>query len=331
MERVITELYMKMNEGDYRNREFSDYWIYDVDSIIKRIDGLSRRFIKVSFFNRYFNEKENLMRLHLMVNGEKVTQDKFSKEGGYNNASIMGFVVEVDLEEERKEVEILSYIKDGKKVTELGEYIDHFDEDLDKEKLNLLRLYKYPDESQELNMVPQVKENYWLCKCGHYNSLKSRAVRFCPICGTRIEEAREMEQVDNKTLILENINTVIKISPGETREEVIERYVEAFHKKYGFDRDEVRKSIDPEKIKINDQANTVSSTVESAPQSTSIATESRAASDKKWIIIAGVALGVIIFFLLLSSLSETNQKERCYDRGGLWINGACEMFDEGFY
>ena len=218
--------------------------------------------------------------------------------------------------------EILSYIKDGKKVTELGEYIDHFDEDLDKEKLNLLRLYKYPDESQELNMVPQVKENYWLCKCGHYNSLKSRAVRFCPICGTRIEEAREMEQVDNKTLILENINTVIKISPGETREEVIERYVEAFHKKYGFDRDEVRKSIDPEKIKINDQANTVSSTVESAPQST---------SDKKWIIIAGVALGVIIFFLLLSSLSETNQKERCYDRGGLWINGACEMFDEGFY
>ena len=52
MERVITELYMKMNEGDYRNREFSDYWIYDVDSIIKRIDGLSRRFIKVSFFNR---------------------------------------------------------------------------------------------------------------------------------------------------------------------------------------------------------------------------------------------------------------------------------------
>ena len=47
-------------------------------------------------------------------------------------------------------------------------------------------------------------------------------------------------------------------------------------------------------------------------------------------MIGGIVIGIITLILLFQSLMEPYQQEQCYEKGGLWINGACEMFNEGF-
>lgn len=324
MDKKVINLYQLMNANHCKNREDAQYWIYQIDSEIKKINGLSRRFIKVQFFNRYFNEKDNLMRLYLLVNGKEVQQDQFSVVSQYNDPNVLGFLLEVDLAEEAKEVEILSYIQDGKTVQLSGSYVPVFNLVTDEEKLRLLQLYQYPNKEKEIHTIPVIEDDHWICFCGNYN-LSSEV--YCKVCATKIEEAKKIASLDKKTLILNNINAVIKPEQNETMEETITRYVHAFHNKYGYDQDEIRSYIDEEKIVKGPKE--MSQTVVSSSTETPLSqTASAAKPVNKWPWIIAVVVGVVILLLILSSSMSSYNKQRCYEKGGLWINGGCEMFDD---
>ena len=324
MDKKVISLYRRMNINHCKNREDAQYWIYQIDSEIKRINGLSRRFIKVLFFNRYFNEKENLMRLNLLVNGKEVQQDQFSVVSQYQDPNVLGFLLEVDLAEENKEVEILSYIQDGKTVQLSGSYVPQFNIIEDKEKLRLLQLYQYPNTEKEINTIPIIEEDHWICLCGNYNQSKDV---YCKVCAMKIDEAKQIASLDNKSLILNNINTVIKPEPHETMEETITRYVNAFHDKYGYDKDEIRSYINEQEIVKGPQG--ISQAVESSSTVTPLSSNTPAANaSKKWPWIIGIAIGAIVLFMILSSSMSSYNKQRCYEKGGLWINGSCEMFND---
>lgn len=324
MDKKVISLYRKMNLNQCRNREDAQYWIYQIDSEIKKINGLSKRYIKVMFFNRYFNEKDNLMRLYLLVNGREVLQDQFSVVSQYQDPNVLGFLLEVDLAEEGKDVEITSYIQDGKTVQLSGSYVPMFQVAEDEEKMRLLQLYQYPNGEKELNAMPIIEEDHWICLCGNYNS--SNDV-YCKVCATKIDEAKEIACLDKKSLILNNINTVIKPEANETIEATISRYVDAFHNKYGYGKEEIRSYIDPEKIASNRQENAQpaqSSFAAAAPSQNS----ETASSSRKWIWIVGIAAVLLILFMVINSSMSSYNKQSCYERGGLWINGGCEMFDD---
>lgn len=324
MDKKVISLYQQMNANACKNREDAQYWIYQVDSEIKRINGLSKRFIKVLFFNRYFNENDNLMRLNLLVNGKEVQQDQFSVVSQYRDPNVLGFLLEVDLAEENKEVEILSYIQDGKTVLLSGNYVPPFDVVEDEEKLRILQLYQYPNGEKEIHAIPVIEEDHWICLCGNYNSAKDV---YCKVCATKIDEAKRIASSDHKSLILNNINTVIKPDQNETMEETIERYVNAFHNKYGYEKEEIRSHIDAEKIRQH--AQTAVSTVAPASTAAPLSQDGAATGSSNklpWII--GIAVGVIILIMILSSSMTSYNKQKCYESGGLWINGGCEMFND---
>lgn len=313
-----------MNANHCKNRVDAQYWIYQIDSEIKRINGMSKRFIKVLFFNRYFNEKDNLMRLNLVVNGKKVQQDQFAIVSQFRDPNVLGFLLEVDLAEEDKDVEILSYIQDGKTVQLSSSYVPTFDLVIDDEKLRLFQLYYSSNKEKEINAIPVIEDDHWICLCGNYN-LSSEV--YCKVCATKIDEAKKIATLDNKTLILNNINTVIKPEQNETMEETVTRYVNAFHNKYGYDKDEIRSYIDEEKIVKNLQR--MSQTVVSSSAETSFSQNAPVEiSTNKWPWIIGIVIGVILLLLIFSSSISSYNKQRCYEKGGLWINGGCEMFDD---
>lgn len=331
----VTEFYKKMNSNGIKNRADSQYWIYEINSEIKRINGLSKRFIQVLFFNRYFNENENLMRLYLLVNGKEVQQDRFSQLSS-DEPNVLGFILEVDLADEGKNVEIIGYIQDGKKIDLKEDYIKPFTVNEAPETLRLLKLYEFSGQDKDIIVLPKIDEDHWICICGNYNPIEDT---YCKVCATKLEEAERIANINQKSLILNNINKVIKREGNETVDEMINRYVYKYQMTYGFSKEEILGHINRDELiknnapKIPVHESSISNNIESSYHPESIDASSNISSSKKsnkLIMIGGIVIGIIILILLFQSLMEPYQQEQCYEKGGLWINGACEMFNEGF-
>ncbi|WP_346670737.1 hypothetical protein [Faecalicoccus acidiformans] len=337
----VIDFYKKMNSNGVKNRIDSQYWIYEINSEIKRVNGLSKRFIQVFFFNRYFNENENLMRLYLLVNGQEIQQDRFSKMST-NDPNVLAFILEVDLAEEGKDVEIIGYIQDGKKIDLKGDYVKPFTVNDAPETLRILKLYEFSGQDKEVNVLPKIDEDHWICMCGNYNPIEDT---YCKVCATKLEEARRIANIDQKSLILNNINKVIKREGNETVDDMINRYVYKFQITYGFSKEEILEHINRDELIKNNGFNNSINTgkTEAISDNGSASYDSQTTEihvtpvdnnpptkNNKLIMIAGVIIGIIILVFLVQSLMEPYLQEQCYEKGGLWINGACEMFNEGF-
>ena len=113
MKKLILKLYQQIEKEQIKNNIHSKYWIFHIESVLVKEEGISKRYLKVLFFNRMMNEHDNLMRLYLNVNGEKIEKDDFVVSSNYRNRNVMGFLLERDLIDEGENVTIESYVVDG--------------------------------------------------------------------------------------------------------------------------------------------------------------------------------------------------------------------------
>ena len=174
------DLYKQINTSQIKNRIDSFYWIYDVETLIKRENDINKRYLKIKIFNRMMNESNNLMRLYLNINGQEIYEDYFEKIPEYNNENILGIIVERDLAEEKFEVEITGYILNGTKLTPKGRYISNIEIKEDKQLLSALKEKYFSQNKNDCNNLPIINDEYWLCTCGYVNDVKSSK---CPKCG----------------------------------------------------------------------------------------------------------------------------------------------------
>ena len=77
MNNLFYMLYNCMNKDSIRNRLDSVYWLYNVENIIVKRNGVCRRFLKVRFFNRFFNEQNDLMQMKFNFHGQEFTIKRF--------------------------------------------------------------------------------------------------------------------------------------------------------------------------------------------------------------------------------------------------------------
>lgn len=244
MERLIISLYEKIKKNNIKNKLSSLYWIYDIDNIIVKEGGLIKRYIKVLFFNRQFNENENLMRLYLSINGKSILQDSFQIVSEFKNKNVMGFVTQIDLAEEEKNVEITGYIVNGKKIELDKEYID-LNVEYNQEKLNAIYEYSGKLNIKELLTIPKIRDNYWLCSCGYINDLKTIK---CPICMRKKEDLDFFINFDVEKEVLSKLQDRIEVNTLETAEAIKMKYALAVEKKYGIELKKVLLNIDSEII-----------------------------------------------------------------------------------
>ncbi|MEJ8738477.1 hypothetical protein WKT02_13580 [Erysipelotrichaceae bacterium HCN-30851] len=244
MEKLIISLYEKIKANNIRNRLDSLYWIYIVENIIVRENGLSKRYLKILFFNRQFNENGNLMRLYLNINGKVAFQDSFQVVSDYNNQNIMGFIINIDLEEEDKNVEITGYILNGKKIELKEDFID-LNIDFNQEKVNAICEYGGESNTKELITVPQITDNYWLCCCGYINAVNTK---ICPVCARKQNDLSFFIQFNVEEEVISKIQNRIEVNTQETAEEIKMKYARAVEKKYGIELEKVLLNIDLDKI-----------------------------------------------------------------------------------
>ena len=108
-----------MDKDGIRNRLDSVYWLYSVENIIVKRNDVYRRFLKVRFFNRFFNEQNDLMQMKFNFHGQKFTIKRFEHVSEYHNQNLLGFVYEIELSDASTDLSLISYIADGEEYLSL--------------------------------------------------------------------------------------------------------------------------------------------------------------------------------------------------------------------
>lgn len=236
------DLYKQINSSKIKNRVDSFYWIYDIETLIKRENDINKRYLKIKIFNRMMNESNNLMRLYLNINGQEIYEDYFEKIPEYNNDNILGIVIERDLSEEQFEVEITGYILNGTKSSPKGRYISNIKVKEDKQLLLALKEKYFSQNKNNCNNLPSINDEYWLCTCGYINDIKSSK---CPKCGIQKKQIEKMVTFNEQDL-LENISSNVEITINQTIDELIESYCTKYYELYNIDKEKTRAAFDRE-------------------------------------------------------------------------------------
>ncbi|WP_455792378.1 hypothetical protein [Amedibacillus sp. YH-ame10] len=241
---MLIELYNQLNKGRYNNHIDSQYWIYSIENIITKENGVSKRYLKILFFNRKMNESNNLMRLYLNINGKEVEQDLFSIVSEYNNPSVLGFIKELDLIEEGKDARITGYVIDGKKINVSRNIIDYIEINSKQKELSALKEYYFTNDV-DIILFPSINDSYWLCTCGYCNDKDDL---ICPICVKKKADIQNILKIDIQQLVLSQINSRIQVHAEASVFEIIETYKTALAEKYGIDTSDTEAAIDVDQL-----------------------------------------------------------------------------------
>ena len=198
MKKLILDLYQQIEKEQIKNNKFSKYWIFHVESILLKENGISKRYLKVLFFNRMMNEHNNLMRLYLNVNGKNIEKDDFVVSTEYHDANVMGFILELDLIDEAKDITIDTYVIDGKKQDLPLEYRVGFKFYDNARKYQALKNFTNT-LTDDMITVPYFDHDKWVCGCGYTNHVDNT---ICPICASKKDQMKELHDEDLKNIIL---------------------------------------------------------------------------------------------------------------------------------
>ena len=246
----LITLYDLMNKNNIKNRVDSSYWIYQIESkIIKQEDGINKRFVKVCFFNRNMNENDNLMRLYLKINNEHIYQERFEIVPEYKDVNILYFIIERDLSEEYHDVEIESYIIDGKKVDIEQKYIDKIEVHDTIQKRNVLIEKYFKGRENQCLTVPVYEKNYWICICGRWHENSEEVCGFCHTTKNQIKEYIHVKAED----LLIDIQDRIQLDTTHTIDEIIYAYKNFYYENYGIDPIHTNQSIDRDMLEVKQE------------------------------------------------------------------------------
>lgn len=248
MANIRMDLYKSIYDQQIPNHKASLYWIYDIQNIITKEQGISKRFIKVLFFNKLMNENNNLMRLYLKVNTKLLEQNQFQTVSQYENDSIMGFLIEIDLIDDKKDVEICGYVIDGKHVDVQDDLFVMPKFVNNQKKLDALKDF-YMSNSDDVHVYPHVDELGWFCYCGYY-SANDEVV--CPICAKKKDDIIQTLSLPIDQLVLTKLMDKIKVTTDITIDELIKYYEKTLLEKYGIESNKVIGYID-KPILLNEQ------------------------------------------------------------------------------
>lgn len=238
----IKELYQCMNEKGIINRLDSKYWIYDVETFIRKENEINKKYLKIKFFNRFFNSEDDLMRIYLKINGEEIYEDFIQNIPEYDDDNIKGIIIERDLAEEIFEVEITGYIVNGSRENVNGKSISNIKLNRNEKLLSAIKERFFTDNKEKCKTIPVITENYWLCTCGYVNESEDG---ICKKCESQKELIKEISHFKEKDL-LNNISEHITINTKQTVEEIIDDISKRYYEEYGISQETTYEAIDKE-------------------------------------------------------------------------------------
>lgn len=231
----LNELYAIMESNHIVNKSDSQYWIMDIDNRIVNENGINNRYLIVTFFNRFLNENNSIMRMYLNINNEDVEEKRFMKSNLYNDPNVLMFKREIDITENGKNVVLNGYVINGEKIDLQGKAVNKVILNVDNSRTSLLTNYYYHKEHEAISL-PVFADDYWICCCGSYNSYKDTN---CPVCKHSRTEISKINSLNYKKLILNNINTVIKLDHLHSIDESVDKYCTKVSEKYGISKNEL--------------------------------------------------------------------------------------------
>lgn len=241
----VTELYQLINKKNIKNRLHSRYWIFDIESVIRKENEISKRYLKIKLFNRFLDENDALMRIYLKVNGEDVYSDVLETIPEYYNPCVKGIILERDLAEEKFEVEITGYIVNGSRENVAGEYIDHIAIDTNSRRLAAIKERFFNNHKELCKSVPSIDQKYWLCTCGFINDIR---MDNCLCCNSQKNIIKKIEKFSENDL-LKDISQYIPINTRQTIDEIVEKVCRKYKEEFNISESMTKNSLDREILK----------------------------------------------------------------------------------
>lgn len=249
MDNKIFKLYQKIEQEKISNNRESIYWIFHIESILTKENGVSKRYLKVLFFNRFMNENNQLMRLYLCTHGEVIEKDDFVVSNEYNDPNIMGFLLERDLIDESKEIEITGYVINGKKYDLANDIMVGFSYINDQQKFQAFM--DFTDLlTKDMITAPYFDQEKWVCACGFANRSDDE---ICPICAAKKKEMQALYNMDVEELVLAHAQSELELNSTQQLNVIISQYIKHIHQKYGVDQDKLLASLDMKALAHNHQ------------------------------------------------------------------------------
>lgn len=237
-------LYNSIDKEGIRNRLDSVYWLYNIENIIIKRNGICRRFLKVRFFNRFFNEQRNLMQMKFNFHGQEFTIKQFELVSEYQNQNLQGFVYEIELSDVSIDLSLISYIADGVEFVMDGHIVSNISLIYDRQKLNLLNDYT---SGFTVNILPLIKESFWVCTCGFCNTEESGV---CESCGCEKQKLIELMNEDLRERVYRHPDKFLVMDEQRTLDDILENYAIKMEDTYGLDKSKLLSCLDKDSLKI---------------------------------------------------------------------------------
>lgn len=230
MNKIFLHFYSSMNDCKVTNQLDSLYWIYSVENIISKQDGVSHRYLKVRFFNRNFNENDNLMQMKLEFHGMEIIVNKFEQVYDFHNPNVLGFLYEIDLVDNSEEISIKSYIVDGHEVIPNGNKIDNLEICNDEFKVHIIEDYILSNQ-KNVNLYPSTNDDYWGCCCGYINDNKDNV---CHLCGRTLDGIMHILSLNLEMIVLKGIAKHFTVDVNQELQKQVDAFVTNCANKYGI-------------------------------------------------------------------------------------------------
>ena len=237
-------LYNCMDKDGIRNRLDSVYWLYSVENIIVKRNDVYRRFLKVRFFNRFFNEQNDLMQMKFNFHGQEFTIKRFELVSEYQNQNLLGFVYEIELSDASTDLSLISYIADGEEYVVNGHIVSNIKLNYDRQQLNLLNDYT---SDLTVNTLPLIKDKFWVCSCGFCNTAKSDV---CESCGSEKQNLIELMNEDLRERAYKKPDKFLRMDEQQTLDNILENYAIKMEDTYGLDKSKLLSCLDKASLKI---------------------------------------------------------------------------------
>ena len=244
MNNLFYMLYNCMNKDSIRNRLDSVYWLYNVENIIVKRNGVCRRFLKVRFFNRFFNEQNDLMQMKFNFHGQEFTIKRFEPVSEYQNQNLQGFVYEIELSDASTDLSLISYITDGKEYVVNGHIVSNIKLSCDRQQLNLLNDYT---SGLTVHNLPLINNAFWVCTCGFCNAAESD---ICESCGSEKQKLIELMNEDLKNRAYKQPDKFLIMNEQQTLDDILENYATKMEDTYGLDKKKLLSCMDEDLLKI---------------------------------------------------------------------------------
>lgn len=243
MKELIYMLYNSMNKANIRNRMDSIYWLYCIENLIVKRDGICRRFLKIRFYNRFFNEQDNLMQMKFDFHGQEIIIKRFDIVSEYQNQNLQGLVYEIDLNDESTDLLLKSYIINGKEYILKGELISNIKLIQNQHQMNLLSDYT---SDLTTNNIPLITDSCWVCTCGFCNTNESDN---CEFCGIEKQKVLDVMKENLAERVYKKPDKFLDLDIQHTLDDLLASYAEFMEHKYGIDKKILLSCMDKTSLK----------------------------------------------------------------------------------